>query len=219
MRTFVVIPAFNEEERIQATVTSVHDAGQYDVVVVDDGSTDATASRVPSYAALIRHSVNRGMGAALVTGTAFALAHGADCVVHFDADGQHRAEDIAGLLAPLRAGTVDIVLGSRYLRPDSVPKTKKYLIHKPAIVFQNLLTGVRLTDAHNGFRAMTRSAAEKISITQDRMAHNTEIIQEIRRNKLRYVEVPVRIVYREYGQGLKAGVQILRDLIVKKLIR
>ena len=81
------------------------------------------------------------------------------------------------------------------------------------------MTGVRLTDVHNGFRAMSRSAAEKIRIEQDRMAHNSEIVAQLRVHHLRFCEVPVTITYSEYGQKLSDGVKIIRDLIIKKLLK
>lgn len=219
MKTAIVIPAFNEALLLRKTLTNVRASGFDWIIVVDDGSTDDTARIGAEMATVVRHPINRGMGAALVSGTQHALRNGADCIVHFDADGQHTASEIERLVAPIRNGKADIVLGSRYLQPNKLPFTKKYLIHRPALLFQNLLTGLKLTDVHNGFRAMNRTAAEQIIITQDRMAHASEIVSEVARNRLRYLEVPVTISYHEYGQGFAAGVRIMKDLLVKKILK
>jgi len=220
MNTWVVIPAYNEERHLERTLNDVRNqSDRYHVVVVDDGSTDRTYDIARSHARAIRHPVNRGMGAALVTGTRYALLQGADCIVHFDADGQHHASEIRRFIDKIETGEYDVVLGSRYLDSHSTPFTKKYFIHWPARVFQNAMTGVRLTDVHNGFRAMSRSAAEKIRIEQDRMAHNSEIVAQLRARRLRFCEVPVTITYAEYGQSLVDGIKIIRDLIVKQLLK
>jgi glycosyltransferase involved in cell wall biosynthesis len=215
----IVIPAYNEEKNIVRVLESIKALGRYTCIVVDDGSRDATADLARQYAIVLTHVVNRGMGAALATGTLFALLIGATYIVHFDGDGQHQATDIAAVVAPLERGEADIVFGSRYLGAGvNVPWTKRYLLHMPALALQRLMTGLRLTDVHNGFRAMNRHAAETILIRQDRMAHASEIVNEVKRNRLRYTEVPVTIVYQEYGQGFIGGLRILKDLIVKKIL-
>jgi polyprenyl-phospho-N-acetylgalactosaminyl synthase len=214
---FIVIPAFNEAHAIRNVLEDLQTHGYRSLIVVDDGSHDDTASIARPYATVLRHAVNRGMGAALVTGTTWALNHDAQYIVHFDADGQHAASEIERVLSPVCDGSVDIVLGSRYLQENNLPFVKKYLIHKPAIFFQNMSSGMHLTDVHNGFRAMNRHAAKVIRITQDRMAHASEIIHEIKAHQLRYREIPVTISYHEFGQGIFAGLRILKDLMVKTL--
>jgi len=159
------------------------------------------------------------MGAALATGTQYALDHGADIIVHFDADGQHRADEIDRFIRKIVTDDADIVIGSRYKQKNNLPWTKKYLIHKPGLVFQNVTSRIHLTDVHNGFRAMNRHAASKIQIRQDRMAHASEIIYEVKRHKLRYREVPVTIAYREYGQGIQDGLKIFGDLLKKRFLK
>ena len=186
MRVFVVIPAYNEDAHIRQTITQVAAAGSYDIVVVDDGSEDRTFDYARQGVTALRHPANRGMGAALVTGMTYALEHDADIIVHFDADGQHDARDIAVVIGPLLEDCADIVLGSRYLKANKLPWTKRYLSHKPALWMKNTTTGLRLTDVHSGFRALNRHAAEAIHITQDRMAHASEIVSEIARQQLRY---------------------------------
>lgn len=218
-KIYIVIPAYNEAVFIRATLEAVLAIGRYQIIVVDDGSTDDTFALASSLVPTLRHATNRGMGAALVTGTEYALRNGALYIVHFDADGQHHPEEIERLLGPLFLNRADIVIGSRYLQKHEVPWTKKHLIHKPALVLQNLITGLRLTDVHNGFRAMNRHAATRIVIRQDRMAHASEIIHEVKRNHLRFTEVPVTISYHEYGQGMREGLRVYFDLLTKRFFK
>jgi glycosyltransferase involved in cell wall biosynthesis len=224
-RPFVVIPAFNEQNAIAATIQRLAEVA-CQIVVVDDGSSDQTWSVLETLPVhRLRHAVNLGQGAALQTGVRYALRQGAAWIVHFDADGQHRVEDIAVLLAPLQRGEADVALGSRFLRPEdasSVPPLRR-LVLQTARVVNFLFTGVWLTDAHNGFRAMTRRAAELIDLKETGFAHATEILSEIRRHRLRYVECPTHIRYTDYsrgkGQKLTSAFNILCDLVLGKVFR
>jgi len=122
------------------------------------------------------------------------------------------------LCAPIEKDECDIVLGSRFLTKNSVPFLRRLLL-KGAILLTRAITGLDLTDAHNGFRALSRKAAEKIVIRQDRMAHASDILHEIARLKLRYREVPVAVKYTAYsrkkGQKLSGAGRILFDIIFK----
>ncbi len=221
-RIFVVIAAYNEASVIARVVADVARHG-YSVVVVDDGSADATAQRAGAAAAVVRHPVNLGQGAALQTGIDYALQQDADIIVTFDADGQHRAADIERLVAALRERTADFALGSRFLGQAIALSTARRLLLRAATVFTQLTTGLRLTDTHNGLRAMTRRGAEKIRLRQNRMAHASEILAQIAASGLTYVEVPVRIEYTAYsrakGQRLGDALAILLDLFARRLYR
>jgi glycosyltransferase involved in cell wall biosynthesis len=223
--TFVIIPSYNESRVIRSTVEPLIDYG-YSVVVVDDHSIDQTCAvlqNLPVY--YLRHPINLGQGAALQTGMEFALQQGAEFIVHFDADGQHQAEDISMLLKPLRCDQADIVLGSRFLRWEDrqeVPVFRQLFL-RVAVLVNWIMTGVWLTDAHNGFRALTRSAAQKIYLHENRFAHASEILIRIRHAKLRYVELPTKIVYTSYskakGQSLWNAVNIAVDLFLSRIFR
>ncbi len=217
IKIFIIIPCYNNSATLVSVINSVKEYGQ--IVVVDDGSSDGSNQLAQSQnVEVLTHLVNRGQGAALETGNRYALSHGADIVVHFDADGQHQAGDIPKLIQPIIDGQIDITLGSRFLSNDSkTPFFKKWLILKPAIAFQNLMLSVKLTDAHNGFRALSKNALKKIRITQDGMAHASEIVEQIISHKLRYQEVSVTILYHEFGQGFGAGLRILRDLLFGRI--
>lgn len=221
MKIYIVIPAFNEAQHINKVIKDLKDNGYENIVVVDDGSVDQTYKQVKdTQVQVLQHVVNRGMGAALQTGNSFALLQGAEVIVHFDADGQMLASDIKAMVEPLINSQVDVTLGSRFLSArDEMPWSKKYLIQPLAKIINYFFTRLWLTDAHNGFRALSASAAEKIQITQDRMAHNTEIVEKIKKYNLKYKEIPVTIKYFEYGQSIGGGFKILRDLLLGKLIR
>lgn len=218
---WVVIAAYDEAQVIAKVVADLHRAG-HRIVVVDDGSTDATADVAMRAGALVvRHPINLGQGAALQTGIAFALAAGAAFIVTFDADGQHRAEDVARLLEALGAHRADFALGSRFLgAARQVPPLRRMLL-RAATWFTRATTGLDISDAHNGLRAMTRKGAGRIRLRQNRMAHASEILHQIADSGLPYVEVPVTIEYSRYsmakGQSSSAFVVILLDLIARKL--
>jgi polyprenyl-phospho-N-acetylgalactosaminyl synthase len=210
--TWVVIAAFNEGKVIRSVVSEVASAG-YSVVVVDDGSRDDTAAAAHiADGWVLRHVINRGQGAALQTGIDFALRHGASTIVTFDADGQHCVEDIPSLIGAL--GTADIVLGSRFLGKDieGATRSRKAMLRVATLV-SNYLSGLTLTDAHCGLRAFRAGAAPKLRITQDRMAHASELLRRIKLGGLRVLEVPVTVRYTEHSmQKGQSGFQAIRIL-------
>jgi hypothetical protein len=155
----------------------------------------------------------------------FAKRKGATYVVHFDADGQHPAAGLSQLLAPLRAGTADVVLGSRFLRREdesNIPPIRKVVLTAARAV-NGLFTGMWLSDAHNGLRALNQQALAVIQLTENRQAHATEILYQIRRNRLRAVEVPSSVTYTAYsrskGQSSMNAFSVLVDLILNKLFK
>ena len=157
----VAIAAYNEATVIAAVVAELVRSG-YRVIVVDDGSTDATARVAAGAGALVvRHPINLGQGAGLQTGIEFAVGEGADVIVTFDGDGQHRVSDIAGLIEALHAKEADFCLGSRFLGGSVNQPHSRRLMLVAATWFTRLTTGLRVTDTHNGLRAMTRRGASR----------------------------------------------------------
>lgn len=238
----ILIPAFNEGARLDATLTRIagsmervkaHVRGtisQVALVVVDDGSAEPIDVS-PSVGAsgsvqvwLLRHAVNLGQGAALCTATAFARDRLASNVfVTMDADGQHDPSDLPALLNALISDDADIVFGNRFSGNDSqVPPLRRALL-KAATAFERFISGLNLSDAHNGFRAFGVRTATLIDFQQNRMAHATEIKQIVHRNRLRYREVPVSIHYSAEtlakGQRSTGSLVILRDLLSAYLFR
>lgn len=201
MKIVVVIPAYNEQAQIYKVVKSVKSLG-YEVVVIDDGSRDFTGEEAMAAGALVLwHYVNRGYGAALSTGNLWALNNGYDIVVHFDADGQHNPNEIKFLVSQIIADRADVVIGSRFLQTNkTTPLARKALI-KLAIFFTWFFSGIKLTDAHNGFRAISNYALRKLECQQDGMSYSSEIIDQIAEHKLCLLEMPVTITYSDYSRA------------------
>lgn len=221
--TFVVIAAYNESTCIEQVVSEVR-AEYPNVVVVDDGSTDGTFEAAKRSAThVLRHVINRGQGAALQTGIGFALSRGARVVVTFDADGQHRAEDIKAMIAPIWCGECEITLGSRFLGgTENIPASRRKML-RMAVLFTRIVNRVNVTDAHNGLRAFSDRAAREIDITLDRMAHATELIDQIRLSGLPFKEIPVQIRYTDYslkkGQSSRNAIQIALHYLLGRVLR
>lgn len=217
--TFLVIPLFNESTVVGDVITEALTVFPR-IVVVDDGSSDDSAAIARRAGAIVvQHPVNLGQGAALQTGLDVALRLGAEYVVTFDSDGQHRTEDAEAMVARLRAGEADVVFGSRFLDARTRPGLVKRVVLRAAVQYSNATTGVHLTDTHNGLRALNRAAASRLRIRQNRMAHASEIIEQVGASGLRWVEQPVHIVYTDYsrskGQSVFNAVNILTELIYR----
>ena len=218
--TWVVIPLYNEELVIGDVIAEVRTAFTQ-VVCVDDGSSDRSAEEAAKAGArVVRHPLNLGQGAALQTGFEYALGDPAmKYVVTFDADGQHQIADALGMVERLRAGEADVVFGSRFLDERSRPTFGRKMVLRAAVGYTNMTTHTRLTDAHNGLRAISRPVLEQIKITQNRMAHASELVAQIGASKASYVEHPVHILYSDYskakGQSLWNSINILADLILR----
>lgn len=223
METFIVVPAYNEAASIHRVLEELR-AAFPNVIVVDDGSSDATSFEARrAGATVLRHVLNRGQGAALQTGIDYSVRQGAELVITFDADGQHRTEDVSRMIDALEKTGADIAIGSRFLGLRSnVPTFRRFTLRLAAL-FMRITSGVALTDAHNGLRAMRRRAAERIQLTIDGMAHASEIIDQIRRHELKVTEVPVVIHYSEYsvgkGQSSLAAIRIAFDYLMKRFFR
>jgi glycosyltransferase involved in cell wall biosynthesis len=220
---YIVIPAYNEGVAIGAVIAGLK-ARWRNVIVVDDGSRDETGSAALSAGSVVlTHVLNRGQGAALQTGIRYALEQGASVIVTFDSDGQHRVEDIDRLVAPIREGMAEVALGSRFLGTTERMPSRRKLLLRGAILFTWISSGLRLTDAHNGLRAFSRAAALRIQIQLDRMAHASEIVDQIAASKMKYVEVPVHIVYSEYsrkkGQSSLGAFRVLFDYLWSRWTR
>lgn len=213
--TCLVVPLFNEGAVVGDVISDARSVFPR-IVVVDDGSSDGSAEIARRAGALvIEHPVNLGQGAALQTGFDAARRLGAEYVVTFDSDGQHRTEDAATMVERLRQDEADVVLGSRFLDDRTRTGGLKRVVLKAAVLYSNGTTGVRLTDTHNGLRALNATALATIRIRQNRMAHASEIIEQIGRSGLRWVEHPVHIVYSDYsrskGQSVFNAVNILTE--------
>jgi hypothetical protein len=140
-------------------------------------------------------------------------------VVTFDADGQHQVHDAVGMVEKLRAEDLDVVIGSRFLDDRTEMARLRKTILKTAAVYTRMTTGMALTDAHNGLRAIDRSLLERIRIRQNRMAHASELVEQIGQADVKWAEFPTHVIYSEYskakGQSLLNSVNILFELIFR----
>lgn len=192
-------------------------------IVIDDGSTDATASIARSKGALVlEHVANLGVGAATITGLRAARKLGADIVVTIDADGQHDPADIQPIVDCLIDGSYDVVIGSRLLDPVGMPLTRV-----AANLLLNALTfvvyGKIVSDSQSGFKAITGEALEKLDLQSYGYGICSEFIGEIYIKNLRYRSQPIKAVYTKYsrakGQPFLNGVNLILDLLVRLVRR
>jgi glycosyltransferase involved in cell wall biosynthesis len=219
---WVVVPAYNEARVLGQTLEALTERFPH-ICVVDDASTDGGGLIAKALfdrgVRVVTHPINLGQGAALQTGFDYVLADPLMArVVTFDADGQHSVSDAVQLARRLSDG-FDVVLGSRFLGQAPRMSRLKRVVLRLAVAYTNFSTGLRLTDTHNGLRALNRRAVAAMELSQAGMAHATEVLDRLKTRSLRYTEVGVEIRYSEYsrskGQSLLNAVNILVDLLVK----
>ena len=222
-RIWIVITAYQEAQTVGQVVCNSLPQSPY-VIVVDDGSEDETAQRaLEAGAHVVRHTFNLGQGAALQTGITFALSEGADLIVTMDADGQHDPSDIAYMVAELEAAGADVALGDRFSGRVIGITWRRRIILKCAWFLIRMTSGRAISDSQIGLRLFSADAAIKLTITQNRMAYASELINQITRLKLKIIEIPVSVTYTNYsirkGQSGFNSINILIDLIVGRLVK
>ncbi len=211
LRVLIVIPAYNEEKSIAAVIHGLRQAApDYDRVVVNDGSRDATGRVVADLGEKqLRLPCKLGYGHALQTGLKYALLCGYDVVVSFDADGQHRPEDVPGVVKTLLDSGADMVIGSRYCdgRPYNSPPGRKL----GQILFSHLtrlLTGRRIYDTTSGFKAMHTSVCQMV-VSGIFMDFHTETIVRLSMSGFRIVEHPITVHERVYGRSMHTYISLV----------
>lgn len=221
--TCVVIPVYNEGSVIGDVLAALKPYFP-NVVCVDDGSTDNSAEVcLRSGARVVSHGTNLGQGAALQTGLQFGLGlRGVTWFVTFDADGQHRASDAVDMVLAARESDVDVILGTRFQRgrAESVPHARRALL-TAATAFTRATTGLQLTDSHNGLRVLSRSAAEQVDLRMHGASHASELLTQVARQRIKYLEHPITVDYTDYskakGQRGYNAFNIVFDLAVSRL--
>lgn len=223
--TFIIIPAYNEGKVIGKVIADIKKEGFSNIIVIDDGSTDDTFFQAKKAGAIVlRHIINLGQGASLQTGFDFFLkkTKGEICVT-YDADGQFNPKEIKKMVNFLNKNKLDVVLGSRFLGKAINISFFKKITLKFGIIFTKIFSGINLTDTHNGFRAFTRKALQKIKISQNGMAHASEIIHQIVGNNIEFREYPVTVYYDKYhkikGQKITNSLNIVFNLIFDRIFK
>jgi len=203
-KTLIIIPAFNEEKSIARVVTTIlRDRPECDIVVINDGSEDATARLAQGCGVpVISLPFNLGIGGAVQTGLMYADRHGYEVAIQLDADGQHKSEEVGKLIAAIREDGWDVVLGSRFLEDVKYPST--FLRRLGNRIFSGLIalvTGQRFTDSTSGFRAFNRRAISFLSRHYPVDFPEPESLVILRRNGYRVKEVSVSMRERQGGQS------------------
>jgi glycosyltransferase involved in cell wall biosynthesis len=210
-----VIPAYNEDRFIGSVVLKARRYVDV-VIVVDDGSTDATGEIAEAAGAVVvRHAQNGGKGTALNSGFRRACELGAEAVIVLDGDGQHLTVEIGQVVAPIIAGEADIVVGSRYLREGSAVPRHRVWGHRVFTGLTNLLSGVRVTDSQSGFRAFSGQAVQAICFQSNGFSVESEMQFLADEHHLRMMEVPISACYEDKPKRsvLAHGVMVLNGVL------
>jgi glycosyltransferase involved in cell wall biosynthesis len=224
-KIYVVIPVFNEADVINHVIDEVRNSGEYQMIVVDDGSCDKTFELASNNndVIVLRHKINRGKGAAVKTGVVAATSLGASVVVTIDGDGQHDPQDINVLADLILNDGYDVVLGTRVIDKGEMPFVKKFANHIGNMVTW-LFYGILVSDSQSGFRAYSHFAATIIDTKADKYEYDSKIIREIKNHRLTFVEAPIHVRYTEHSmtkpqkQGLVNGIKTVVRMIWDKLI-
>jgi len=206
MKIIITIPAYNEESTIGTVIQDIKQTMSqtkydYEIIVVDDGSTDRTAENARKAGAIVfSHPYNYGLAETFRTEMEKALQSDADIIVHIDADNQYRANEIPKLIEPVEKGEADLVLGSRFMGTiEEMPVMKRWgNIAFSKVVSQ--ISGIKITDAQTGFRAFTREFAEKVRIISTHTYTQEMVIRAVK-EKFKVKEVPVYFAKRGKGKS------------------
>jgi glycosyltransferase involved in cell wall biosynthesis len=215
----VVIPAHNESERLTESLgripASLDGLQRIDKIVVDDGSRDATAEIAHDLGCyVIRHPTNMGMGRAVRTGCDAAVRMGYDIVVNMDADGQHRAEDIRRLVAPLVSGEAQVVHGVRSFSGQMPPLYR--IGNRVLNLVLRVFFGLKVEDSQCGFRAFRADVYHDIRWASADYGLASEIWVRLSGAGLRHVEIPIPTIYHDLRKGTQPmdGIRILRQVML-----
>lgn len=233
MKTFILVPVYNEgkvfEQWLPSLILVAKEMGAL-VVIVDDGSEEKflssqfsdRADHVLDNCILMRHEVNCGVGAALATGLEYARQQEAEVVLTIDGDGQHNPEDLKGLLAVLKSGSSEVVNGSRFLKQQSIPLTRRVANFLGNII-TFALSGFWLTDSQSGMKGFSQIVLEKIRLQTPGYEWCSDVFREANWFGFRIEEVPISVVYNLYtlrkGQGFAVGLDVVFRLMIRSLMK
>ncbi len=199
LKILAAIPAYNEEKFIYEVASETIKYVD-EVVVINDGSTDNTSDVAKkSGASLINHHINKGKGMALNTALSYARRTGTDILVFLDGDGQHNPNEIPNLIMPVLNGHADMVIGSRFMKNNKIPKYRM-LGQTVLNIATNIGCGIKVSDSQSGFRALSHKAINCLQFTEEGLAVESEMQFLAKRHMLKVSEVPITT---NYDNGLK----------------
>ncbi len=209
MKTLTIIPAYNEAPRIGRVIANVRTAlPDADIVVVNDGSRDETASCARAAgASVVSHPFNLGYGVALQTGYKYALAHDYDLVLQIDADGQHEASDLPRLLEVVASGRADVAIGSRFLQGGQyrAPLVRRLGMRLFAAI-ASTLTRTRVTDPTSGFQALNRRVIKYYASPAYPVDYpDADVLIMLHYAGFRFIEIPVTMYPASTGKSMHSG--------------
>ncbi|PIP51185.1 glycosyltransferase family 2 protein [Candidatus Berkelbacteria bacterium CG_4_8_14_3_um_filter_33_6] len=228
MKLAIVLPAYNEEKILRSVLESLPKKligiNNIYTVVTDDGSKDKTFAVAKKYATIaLRHKINLGTGSATITGIRYAMRKlKPDIIITMDSDGQHDPKNVSALIKPIVNKKCDVVIGSRMLDSKGMPLIKIFT-NKFANFITFIFSGIWASDTQTGFRAYNRKALQKIKLRTTGYEYCTEVFAELRRNGLKFIEVPVKVIYSDYskakGQSIANSINVLIKLINRNLTK
>ncbi len=221
MRRLIIVPAYNEAQVIFTTITKLKKRlnKKFDILVVDDGSLDQTFPEAKkTHVRIVRHPLNRGLGAALGTGIAYARKGKYDLAITFDADGQHDPRDINKAVKPIEASKADLVIGTRTKGIGNMP-FDRWVINWASNILTFLLFGIWTSDSQSGFRAFSKKALHYIEIKTEGMEVSSEIFSEVKKHQLKVAEIPIHVIYTTYSRSKGQTNLNAFNVLVKLLLR
>ncbi len=215
---YIVIPAYNEANRLPGVLKRIAHLGYEHIVVVDDGSSDGTADVAREHhVKVVRHPINMGVGAATQTGIQYALDQGAEYIVTIDGDHQHLPEDIEHLLEAIRRSGHDMVIGSRFMNKENKVPNSRVLYNKIANILTFVITGIRVTDSQSGMKVLSRKFAQSSELNCNGFEFCVEMIRNASLTNHKVSEIPISVRYSketmEKGQSLYTGFKMIGRLI------
>lgn len=196
MKICVLIPAYNEGERIEGVVSKILKLEEVsEVVVVDDGSADSTSEKAKKGGAIVlRHRINKGKGAALRTGFSYVKNKDFDAVITMDGDGQHKYSEIPNFIKEFKEKDSGIVLGTRMGKCRNMPFIR-YATNRFTSFVTSLLCGSKITDSQSGFRLISVKALKKIKLSTSKFEIESEVLIQTARKGFKFIEIPISTVY------------------------
>ena len=223
----LVIPAYNEEKMIASVVKGLQQAFKgkpydYRIIVVDDGSKDTTASKAKAAGAyVIRHILNSGQGAATTTGLSYALQQGYDVAATLDGDGQHDPKDVLEGVNQLLGGNIDLLIGSRLLKNEGMPRAK-IIGNQGLSLVTYLLFGIKVTDSQSGLRVFSKKALSELKWRTSGYEFCSEMLWRAKQINLNIDEYPIKTIYTDYsiakGQNNWNAFNIVKSLLRRRLM-